>query len=262
MKKLVLLAAAVILATASPAFALYTEFKATVVECDNGEKTESKVWITNSKSRRDFKAGKEIVVTRNDLKLTWFIYPEIRRYVETPALGTFANFEMPSENANTGDLKRKFLCYEERDGFRLKKFLVTIKYSNMPGEDKYYEWTRNDFPIPVRTESLDGSSWTEYKNISRGPITQDLFNKPNSYKQATAEEAEQLLNTLDAKKQERRSKRGSGQNSDTEIPEEQDKAADKTNKNTSQSSQSSQNTQNTDMPIVETDALWKLMNKE
>lgn len=241
MKKSVFLLAVFIALTASPAFALYTEFKAIAVEYDNGEKTESKVWITNSKSRRDFKAGKEIVITRNDLKRNWYIYPEIRCYVETPSLGTYANFDIPPESANTGDLKRKFLCYEERDGFRMKKFLVTVKYRNMPGEDKYYEWRRNDFPVPVRTESLDGSSWTEYRNISRGPINQDLFNKPGSYKLVAAEEAERLLDEFEEKEQKRQLKRTKKHKEPSRLPQKQ------------------QSTDQEDMPLVETDTLLKLL---
>jgi len=184
--------------TATAAFADYTEFKATAVEFMDGQKTADKVWITKDKSRREFNGGREIVISRNDLKVTWFIYPMIRCYVEVPALGTFANFNMPNETADTGDLKRKFLCEEEREGFRMKKYLVTIKYSNMPGEDSYYEWCRNDFPVPVRTESLDGSYWTEYKDISRGPIKYDLFNKP-AYKLVSSETAERLLDEYEKK---------------------------------------------------------------
>ena len=170
-----------------------TEFKAVVVECEDGVETASRIWVTGDRSRRDFKNGKEIVVTRNDLKLTWFIYPQIKSYVEMPAYGTFANFNIPDENADTGDLTRKFLKYDERDSFRMKKYLVTVKYKNYNTEDSYYEWTRNDFPIPVRTESLDGKNWTEYTKISRGPIDYTLFDKPKRYKKISTENAEKLL---------------------------------------------------------------------
>ena len=170
-----------------------TEFKAVVVECEDGVETASRIWVTGDRSRRDFKNGKEIVVTRNDLKLTWFIYPQIKSYVEMPAYGTFANFNIPDENADTGDLTRKFLKYDERDSFRMKKYLVTVKYKNYNTEDSYYEWTRNDFPIPVRTESLDGKNWTEYTKISRGPIDYTLFDKPKRYKKISSENAEKLL---------------------------------------------------------------------
>lgn len=170
-----------------------TEFKAVVVECEDGVETASRIWVTGDRSRRDFKNGKEIVVTRNDLKLTWFIYPQIKSYVEMPAYGTFANFNIPDENADTGDLTRKFLKYDTRDSFRMKKYLVTVKYKNYNTEDSYYEWTRNDFPIPVRTESLDGKNWTEYTKISRGPIDYTVFDKPKSYKKISSEDAEKLL---------------------------------------------------------------------
>jgi len=191
---------------ASSAYANYTEFKAIAVEFIDGQKTENPIYVTPQKSRREFNGGKEIVVTRNDLKVTWFIYPQIRCYVQTANLGTVANFNMPDEKSDTGDLKRKFIGEEDREGFRMKKYLVTIKYSNMPGEDSYYEWTRNDFPVPVRTESLDGSYWTEYKKISRGPISPDLFKKP-PYKQISAEDAERLLEEYNSRHGQKKSKR-------------------------------------------------------
>lgn len=184
---------------AAASFSAMTEFKAIIVEYEEGQKTENPVWITKDKSRREFDEGREIIVTRNDLKVTWFIYPQIRCYVEIPALGTFANFNMPDEKADTGDLKREFLNYEERDGFKMKKYLVTVKYSGFNSEDKYYEWTRNDFPVPVRTESVAGNSWTEYKKISRGPIDYKLFDTPRGYKKVSEEDAERLLNEYRAK---------------------------------------------------------------
>lgn len=215
MKKLITSLFALMLA-ATAAFANYTEFKAVAVEFIDGQKTEDKLWVTKDKSRREFNRGREIVVSRNDLKVTWFIYPTIRCYVEIPALGTSANFNMPSETADTGDLKRKFICEEEREGFRMKKYLVTIKYSNMPGEDSYYEWCRNDFPVPVRTESLDGSYWTEYKNISRGPISADLFNKP-AYKCVDSDTAERLLNEYEKKHPRKTTKNARQQNSKKQV---------------------------------------------
>ncbi len=186
-------------------FADMTQFKAVIVECDNGIETKDNVWITNDKSRREFNNGSEIVVTRNDLKLTRFIYPKIKAYVETPVYGTFANFAHPDENANTGDLKRKFIGYEERDSFRMKKYLVTVTYSGVNGEDKYFEWTRNDFPIPVRTESFDGKTWTEYTKISRSAIDPAIFERPRTYKQVSAEEAERLLAEYEAKHPQKKS---------------------------------------------------------
>jgi len=205
LKKLLTALFAVMLA-ATAAYADYTEFKAIAVEFIDGQKTENPIYVTPQKSRREFNDGKEIVVTRHDLKVTWFIYPQIRCYVETPNLGTYANFNMPDANADTGDLKRKFIAEEDREGFRMKKYLVTIKYSNMPGEDSYYEWIRNDFPVPVRTESLDGSYWTEYKKISRGPISPELFKKP-SYKLVSSEDAQRLLEEYNSRHEQKKSKR-------------------------------------------------------
>ena len=34
--------------------------------------------------------------------------------------------------------------------------------------DRYYEWYRDNFPVPVKTESLDGKTSYEYVNIKLG----------------------------------------------------------------------------------------------
>ncbi len=188
-----------------------TEFKAVTVECEDGAESSGKVWITNEKSRREFNNGTEIVITRNDLKRTWFIYPQIKCYVETPSYGTFADFTKPDDNANTGDLQRKFIGYEERDSFRMKKYLVTVRYRQFDTEDKYYEWMRSDFPVPVRTESIDGSNWTEYRNISRGQIDPAVFERPKIYKLVSAEDAEKFLADYEAKHPKKQTAKKKGQ---------------------------------------------------
>jgi hypothetical protein len=117
--------------------------------------------------------------------VVWFIYPKLKCYVEEPDMGSPANFskespsfevEKPAETA--GDLTRKFVGFEMRDSYRMRKYLIKIDYSNIKGSDSYYEWRRDDFPIPVRTESLDGRTYFEYSAIHRGPFDPDLFHEP------------------------------------------------------------------------------------
>jgi hypothetical protein len=188
---------------------IITEFRANVTECDNGTIRKGKVYITREKSRSEWDNSDEIVVTRHDKKVVWFIYPKLKCYVEEPDMGSPANFskespsfevEKPAETA--GDLTRKFVGFEMRDSYRMRKYLIKIDYSNIKGSDSYYEWRRDDFPIPVRTESLDGRTYFEYSAIHRGPFDPDLFHEPKNFKKVTHEEFETLMNNYKAKQSE------------------------------------------------------------
>lgn len=208
MRKLFAVAAAILmpLIFASASLAVITEFSADIEECEDGVVTKNKVWIANDRFRRENADKSEIIVTRIDQRLTWFIYPKLRCFVETKSLGTYADMDVYPAVEKAGDLSRKFIGIEERDSYRLKKYEVTVKYGSM-GEDKYYEYRRDDFPIPVRTESLDCKNYTEYKNISRVSVDRTLFNAPsNRYRKVTLEELDRLQAKYDEKQQAKQKK--------------------------------------------------------
>jgi len=58
--------------------------------------------------------------------------------------------------------------------------------------DRYYEWYRDNFPVPVRTESLDGKTSYEYVNIKLGRPPVEFFSQPKGYKKITMEELAEL----------------------------------------------------------------------
>ena len=188
---------------------IVTDFRATVTENDNGTIRTGKVYVTKEKSRSEWDNSGEIVVTRHDKKVVWFIYPKQKCYVEETDMGKPANFpsgdssfevQKPAETA--GDLTRKFVGFEMRDSYRMRKYLITVNYSNIKGTDSYYEWRRDDFPIPVRTESLDGRTSFEYSAIHRGPFDPDLFHEPRNFKKVTHEEFETIMSNYKEKHKE------------------------------------------------------------
>lgn len=167
---------------------LVTEFSAEFIENDNGEVTKGKVYIGNEVSRSELNGSDEIIVTRQDKKVIWLIFPKLSRYVEQEFLGAPRQTFIDPGAASDGNVKREFIDYEWIDSYRLRKFLVTAAYPS--GEtDKYYEWFRDNFPVPVKTASMDGKTYFEYQKIKIGPQDPALFAAPSKrYKQVTMEE--------------------------------------------------------------------------
>lgn len=191
-------AAAIIVAFAAFALAAARadalEFSAEFREKLGDEVREGKIYVTADKSRYEVKGAETIEVTRADKKVMWVIFPKRRVYVEEEFWGfpLGSSLENSKKINSGGDLTREELGYETIDSFRLKKYLVTVKYNNGETEDKYYEWYRSDFPIPVKTESLNGYMSYEYRKIKFTEQAPNLFNPPKRYKKVTAEQLEEL----------------------------------------------------------------------
>jgi len=177
---------------ASLAADMAAEFSASFIERDAGAEHKGKIYIASDMSRYEIAGSDEIVVTRQDKKVMWLIFPKVKCYVEQEYFGApKQNISLPQE-VDTGDLKREFLGYEMIDSYRLKKFMVTVKYNKGEAVDQYYEWYRDNFPVPVKTQSFDGLSSYEYTNIKLGRPNMELFAEPKRYKKVTMEEIEAM----------------------------------------------------------------------
>ncbi len=175
------------------------EFSSVFIEKDSGKTQKGKVYIAKDMSRYEVEGSGEIVVTRQDKKVIWLIFPKLRRYVEQPLIGEPQQNLSRMQEIDTGDLSREFIGHEMVDSYRLKKFLVTVKYNNGENKDQYHEWYRDNFPVPVKTESLDGQTSYEYLNIKFGKPNIELFAEPKRYKKITIEELGAMENPEDQK---------------------------------------------------------------
>lgn len=165
-----------------------TEFSAEFVENDNGEITKGKIYIADGVSRLEVNGKDEIIVTRQDKKVVWLIFPKLSRYVEQPLIGEPMRAFIDPSTASGGNVEREFIDYEWVDSYRLRKFLVTVSY---PGgqTDKYHEWFRDNFPVPVKSAALNGTTSFEYQKIKIGPQDPGHFTAPSKrYKKVTIEE--------------------------------------------------------------------------
>ena len=83
-----------------------------------------------------------------------------------------------------------------------------MKYNGGETEDKYYEWYRTDFPIPVKTESLNGYMSYEYRRIKFTTLDPNLFNPPKRYKKITTEQLIELEKQWERSEKKGRSNKG------------------------------------------------------
>lgn len=164
------------------------EFSALFIERDNGTEQRGKIYVAENMSRYELQGSNEVVVTRHDKKVIWLIFTKLRKYVEQPYLGEPKQNYSGANEGDTGDLSREFIDHEMEDSYRLKKYLVTVKYNNGESMDRYYEWYRDNFPVPVKTESLDGKTSYRYLNIKMGRPPVEFFSQPKGYKKITMEE--------------------------------------------------------------------------
>lgn len=182
---------AALLLTSAPASAI--EFSAEFTEKIGDEVRTGKIYVTDDKSRYEVEGSNTVEITRADQKVMWVVFPEKRIYVEEEFWGypIGSAFENADRQKSSGNLTREEIGYETIDTFRLKKYLVTVKYGD--AEDKYYEWYRSDFPIPVKTESLNGYMSYEYRRIKFTQQNPALFNPPGRrYRKITTEELIEL----------------------------------------------------------------------
>ena len=171
-----------------------TEFSAVFSATTSEGTTTGKIYVVKDKMRYEEDGSGEIVVSRYDKKVTWFIYPKLKAYAEESNSGAQNLDPEPPQEGTFGDLTRKFVGYEDIDSYHRKKYLVTVK---LPGKespkDEYYEWYRDYFPFPVKTQTTNGGYTYELSKIKTAAMDPDLFREPKDYKKVTAEQLDQML---------------------------------------------------------------------
>ena len=187
-----LLIVLLVLTAASLSFAsnAVPEFSAVYVEKEGESVETGNIYVSDTMTRYDKDNGREILVIRYDKKVMWTIYPKIRCYIEDdyPMSAPVAHLDGPKEG-QFGDLTREFIGHEEVDTYRMKKYLVSILLKGDPeNKYEYYEWYRDNFPLPVKTAAVYGNSSYEFTKIKLGKPSIELFMQPKGYKKITHDE--------------------------------------------------------------------------
>ena len=120
-----------------------------------------------------------INIVRLDKKLAWMLMPPQKIYMEQ-VLNPVAMKQnyVPSSDLPPDEVQKVFILRETVNGYVSDKYKIIINK-----KDSHYEWISSDpgITMPVKTASLDGKWWHEYRNISLDTPDQSLFEIPAGY---------------------------------------------------------------------------------
>lgn len=122
--------------------------------------------------------GKNVFITRPDLKLDYILYPEKNKYMEL-TIKEEAEGERPK-------IEKKKIGSETIDGHPCDKYQVKITYKDGNTEEGYL-WEAKDidrFVIRAEMENKDAKTVVEMKNIRLGSPPRNLFEVPQGYVKA------------------------------------------------------------------------------
>ena len=136
-----------------------------------------KIYMDTDKIRVETK--EMISITRQDKKLVWLLMPEEKMYMEQLLNAAAMNQKhLPANDAVTDDVEREFILRETINGYVADKYKITINK-----QSSHYEWVSSDpgITMAVKSAAIDGSWWTEYRNISLAKPSLSLFEVPADY---------------------------------------------------------------------------------
>ena len=136
-----------------------------------------KIYMDTDKIRVETK--EMISITRQDKKLVWLLMPEEKMYMEQLLNAAAMNQKhLPANDAVTDDVEREFILRETINGYVADKYKITINK-----QSSHYEWVSSDpgITMAVKSAAIDGSWWTEYRNISLAKPSSSLFEVPADY---------------------------------------------------------------------------------
>lgn len=113
-----------------------------------------------------------ISITRQDKKLIWLLMPEEGIWDKCCIPAAMNQKHLPANDSGASDVEREFIFRETINGYGADKYKITINK-----QSSYYEWVSSDpgITMAVKTAAIDGSWWTEYRNISLGNLNPSLF---------------------------------------------------------------------------------------
>jgi hypothetical protein len=122
------------------------------------------------------------MILRGDKGLLWQVNAAERTYVEA-RLGPESKPAI--EEKIFGETARKDLGTESVNGYAAKKCEVTLKRGNKT--ETWLQWFAADVGFPAKVAAKDGSWSVEYRNITKGSPSDELFEVPPGLARDTLE---------------------------------------------------------------------------
>ncbi len=156
------------------------EFSADTVSVMNGKQITGKVYCMPDRWRIEAETeGKhQISIIRKDKKLVWHIAEQQKQYIEFPLREEDLKTLFAVQKVN-GEMKREAVGKEVINGRKTTKYKVYFEIKKMQGV--MYQWTDDEYKIPMKTTDTEGKFVSELENIKMGPQRGDLFELPAGY---------------------------------------------------------------------------------
>lgn len=152
-------------------------FSADVITVSQGQRAESRLYVSGGMYRIEPKDGQGYTIIREDRGLIWFLVEGQNAYMEAP----FDPFLKPEiEKTIKGETGRALLGKETLEGQTVEKYEVTYKMAGV--EQRLYQWFAPGLGIAVRTEAADGSFVVEMKDVKEAVQPEGLFEVPRGWR--------------------------------------------------------------------------------
>lgn len=162
----------VVMSCAAAVFA--ADFSADMVSSTPQGSVAAKLYVSGQKSRMEMPGA--ITIGRMDRKVTWMLMPEQRMYLEQPLDVRTA---MSTQEKMDGEVERTSEGKEMVNGMSTTKYRVTFETGRR--REAVFQWIDDASHFPVKTAAIDGSWWSEFRNIKTTPQDPALFEIPFGY---------------------------------------------------------------------------------
>ncbi len=159
--------------------AIAADFSADMVSSTPEGSMTAKMYVSGQKSRIEMSGM--VTIGRMDRNVTWILMPQQKMYMEHPIDKRSA---MSTQEKIDGELARAVVSKETVNGINTTKYRVT--YEALGKRDEIFQWIDDANHFPVKTASVDGSWWSEFKNINTEMQNPDLFEIPDGYSKMSA----------------------------------------------------------------------------
>lgn len=151
------------------------DFSAEMVSSAPQGSMTAKMYVSGDKSRIEMPGA--ISINRMDKKTAWMLMPQERMYMEQPL---DIHTAVTTQKKLDGEIERTVVGKEALNGRNTTKYRIT--YEAAGRRDTIFQWIDDVNSFPVKTAAVDGSWWSEFRNITQGPQDSALFEIPAGYK--------------------------------------------------------------------------------
>ena len=152
------------------------EISADVLIRQGSSVNKGRIYVKGEKQRIEAE-GQGITIIRGDKNVAWTLIPEEKSYMEMP-LGPNPGQKLEVTSKMKDEVSRKFIGEETVEGYKTKKYEVTL--ASGPKTEKVFQWVWTAMDFPIKMADVGGKWGLEYKNVAK-TVSDSLFELPAGY---------------------------------------------------------------------------------